>query len=115
MSQTAWNILGILTILAGILLFLTERERFVTVPPDQYFQFFAIGFLIFGFLGIIASTCFFPKVRPFTLRVLGTYGIFCCVFNLITGFKKGDFSQFPMTICFWLPGSVYLVVKGKMD
>ncbi len=115
MSKTTWNILGILTILAGILLFMSVPEKFAALPPDQRPKFIAGVFFIFGLLGIIASTCFFPKVRPLTLRILGVFSIVCCVFTLIEGAHRGDFSKFPQIIILWLPGSIYLVVKGKMN
>ncbi|MEH1821969.1 MAG: hypothetical protein V7L31_23300 [Nostoc sp.] len=114
MSKTLWNILGILTIFAGISLFMMAPERFAALPPDQRPKFITGGVLIAGILSVIASTCFFPKVRPITLRILGTVGIASCVFDLIEGFHRGDFSQFAIILVFWLPGSIYLMVKGKM-
>jgi len=114
MSKTTWNILGILTIVAGIMLFMSTPEKFAALTPEKRPAFIAGGVLIFGVLGAIASTCFFPKSRPVTLRILGVIGIASCIFNLIEGGRQGDFSRFPLTIGFWLPGSVYLVVKGKM-
>ncbi len=114
MNKITWNILGILTILATILLFMSAPEKFATLPPDQRPKFILGGIVIMGVLVTIASTCFFPKVRPLTLRILGAIGIAGCVSNLIDGVHKGNFSQFPITLSFWLPGSIYLVVKGKM-
>jgi hypothetical protein len=114
MNKITWNILGILTILAIILLFMSAPERFAALPPDQRSKFIVGGVIIMGVLGTIASTCFFPKVRPLTLRILGAIGIVCCIFNLIDGVYRGNFSQFPLTLSLWLPGSIYLLVKGKM-
>ncbi|NMF57321.1 hypothetical protein [Pseudanabaena yagii] len=114
MSKTTWNILGILTIVAGILLFMLAPERYAALTPEQRPTFIAGGVLILAVLGAIASTCFFPKSRPVTLRILGAIGIASCIFTLIEGAHQGNFSRFPVTIGFWLPGSVYLVVKGKM-
>jgi len=115
MSKTTWNILGILTIVAGIILFMSAPEKFAALTPEQRPTFIAGGVLILGILGAIVSTCFFPTSRPVTLRILGAIGIAGCIFNLIEGGRKGDFSGFPLTIGLWLPGSVYLVVKGNLD
>jgi cyanate permease len=114
MSKTTWNILGILTILAGISLFMLIPDRFAVLPPDQRPKFIAGCVFILGVLGAIVGICFFPKSRPITLRILGGIGIAACVFNLIEGAQRGNFSQFPLTLGFWLPGSIYLVVKGQL-
>lgn len=115
MSQRVWNILGILTILAGFLFFSAMPEQFPTIPPDQRQKYIAGGVFFAGLLGVIVGTCFFPKVRPFTLRILGTYGAAGCLFILFEGIRQREFSQFPITLLFWLPGSIYLMLKGKMN
>ncbi len=115
MSKTTWNILGILTIVVGVILFMSLPEKFAALTPEQRPTFISGGVLIFVVLGVVVSTCFIPKSRPLTLRILGAIAIACCIFNLIEGGRKGDFSGFPLTIGLWLPGSVYLVVKGKLD
>ncbi len=114
MSKTTWNILGVLTVMAGILLFMSVPERIAALTPEQRPTFIAGGGLILAVLGVIASACFFPKSRPVTLRILGAIGIASCIFTLIEGAHQENFSRFPVTIGFWLPVSVYLVVKGKM-
>lgn len=114
MSKTVWYILGILTVLAGILLFADAPERLATLPPDQKPKFIAGMVFFAGLLGSIAGTCFFPQVRPLTLRILGVFSIVACVFSLVEGFSRGNFSQFPIILVLWLPCSIYLVVKGKL-
>ena len=114
MSKTTWNILGILTILAGISFFMLIPEKFAVLPPDRRPKFIEGCVLLGGVLGVIVGICFFPKSRTITLRILGAIGIAGCVFNLIDGAQRGNFSQFPVTLAFWLPGSIYLVVKGQL-
>ncbi|MEG4206652.1 hypothetical protein QUA20_22340 [Microcoleus sp. Pol7_A1] len=71
MSKTTWNILGILTILAGISFFMLIPEKFAVLPPDQRSKFIEGYVLLGGVLGVIVGICFFPKSRPITLRILG--------------------------------------------
>jgi len=115
MRQRVWTILGVLTILAGISLFFGMVEQFPNVPPDQRQKYIAGGIFFSGLLSVVAGTCFLPKVRPLTLRILGTYGAVGCLFLLVEGVRQRDFSQFPIILVFWLPGSIYLILKGKMN
>lgn len=103
-----------MTILAGILLFTAAPERLAALPPEQKPKFIAGMVLFAGVLGSIATTCFFPQVRPLTLRILGVIGLFGCIFSLLEGFSQGNFANFPITIVFWLPGSIYLIIKGDL-
>ena len=114
MNRTIWKILGILCILAGLSMFWQTPERLTALPPDQHLKL--IEGLIFGesLLGAIAIMCFFPKSYPVTLRIVGAYGVASCIFVLVEGVRHHDFSQFPILLVFWLPGSIYLVTKGKM-
>jgi len=114
MSKTTWNILGILTLLVGIYLFMSIPESFAVLPPDRRPKFIEGCVLDGGMLGVIVGICFFPKSRPITLRILGAIGVAACVFNLIDGAQRGNFSQFPINLAFWLPGSIYLVIKGQL-
>jgi hypothetical protein len=114
MSKTTWNILGILTILTGIYLFRSIPESLAVLPPDRRHKFIEGDVLLGGVLAVIVGICFFPKSRPITLRILGAIGVAACVFNLIDGAQRGNFSQFPINLTFWLPGSIYLVVKGDL-
>lgn len=115
MSQTVWNILSVLTILASFLLFWDYPEQLATLSPDRHFQFIVGGVFFASLLGAIACMCFFPQSRPVTLRILGVIGISGCVFIVVEGFKQRDFSQYPIVLVFWLPGSIYLVLSGKMN
>lgn len=115
MSKTTWNILGILTIVAGTIFFMSQPERFAALSPEHRPKFIAGSVLIFGILATIVITCFLPVARPVTLRIIGVIGIASCIFNLIEGGSRGYFAQFPVTLGFWFPGSLYLVVKGKMS
>ncbi|MEE3719575.1 hypothetical protein V2H45_22800 [Tumidithrix elongata RA019] len=114
MSKTMWNILGIFTILAGGSLFMMVSERLAVLPADQHPKLILGGVFIAAILVVIATTCFFPKVRPVTLRILGAIGIAGCVFNLIEGSYRGNLIQFFLILVFWLPGSIYLTLKGKL-
>jgi hypothetical protein len=109
-----WNILGILCILAAIHLLLGIPERLPALPPEQHSQFIGGMVAVSGVLGMIASACLLPKSRPVTLRMIGAIGLASCIFNLVEGFQQRNFSQFPITLLFWLPGSIYLIIKGKM-
>ena len=114
-SKIVWYIMGILTILATILFFMGIPERLAVLPPDQHPKLI-YGSILFGVvLGTIIVTCFFPRVHTVSLRIIGAISMACCVFNLIDSFRTRNFSQFPLTLSLWLPGSIYLVVKGKMD
>ncbi len=115
MSKTVWYILGALTILASILFFSYIPERLAALPPDQHPKLIAGCVLFAGVLGTIITICFFPRVNPVTLRIMGVIGIAGCVFNLREALYTKNFSQLPITLAFWLPGSTYLVVKGKLD
>ncbi len=88
-------------------------EKFAALPPDQRPQFILGGIAILAVLVTIASTCFFPKVRPLTLRILGAIGIASCVFSIVEGFHTNNFSLFRRDFLF-LFASIYLVVKGKL-
>jgi hypothetical protein len=114
MNKSIWIILGIFSILAGISLILATPDRLAALPPDQHPKLIQGLVFLVGTCGIIALACFFPKSHPVTLRILGAYGVFACIFNLVEGIRQHNFSQFPMVLVFWLPGSIYLVVKGKM-
>jgi len=109
-----WTILGILSILAGISLMLATPDRLAALPPDQHPKLIQGLFFFEGICGMIGLTCFFPKSHPVTLRILGAYGAAGCIFILVEGIRRHNFSQFPILFTFWLPGSIYLVVKGKM-
>lgn len=115
MSKTTWNILGILTILAGISMLSWMPDQFAALPADQRPKYLVGVVLLTSVLGVIATTCFFPKSRPITLRILGTLGAAGCLFNLVEGWQHHNFSQFGLILVFWLPGSVYLMLKGKMN
>lgn len=114
MSRTLWNILGILSILAGISLITAIPERLAALPPDQHPKLLEGLVGMEGLCAVIAVTCFFPKSYPVTLRILGVLGIVGCLFNLVQGVQYREFSQFPIILVFWLPGSIYLVLKGDM-
>lgn len=118
MSRSGWNIwtiLGILTIVMTIVFLAGAPERLAALPPDQHPKFI-VGVTGFTCLLIaIALTCLVPRSRPFTLRILGTIGLAGSVFILVDGFQQRNFSQFPITLVFWLPGSIYLMLKGKMN
>lgn len=118
MSKSGWNIwtiLGILTILTTILFLAGVPERLAVLPPDQHPKLIA-GVAIFTCLLVaIALACLVPRSRPFTLRILGTIGLAGSIFILVDGFQQRNFAQFPITLLFWLPGSIYLVLKGKMN
>jgi hypothetical protein len=115
MSRTVWNILGILTILAGISMLPRMFEQFANLSPDRHFQYIVECALFLGVLVAIAVLCFFPKSHPVTLRIVGAIGISGCVFNLVEGFRQRNFAQYPIVLGFWLPGSIYLILKGKMN
>lgn len=115
MSKTVWYIIGILTILASILFFSDAPERFVALPPDRRPNFIMGCGLFAAVLGAIIGTCFFPRIRPVTLRILGAIGVAACVFNLIEGARSHDFYKIFINLALWLPGSIYLVVKGKLN
>lgn len=111
---TIWNILGGLTVLMTVLFLAGVPERLAALPPDQHPKFIAGVALFTSFLIVIALTCLVPRSRPFTLRVLGAIGLAGSVFILVDGFQNRNFVQFPITLLFWLPGSIYLMLKGKM-
>lgn len=118
MSKSGWNIwtiLGILTILTAVVSLAGVPEQLAVLPPDQHPKLIA-GVAIFTCLLIaIALACLVPRSRPFTLRILGAIGLAGSIFILVDGFQQRNFAQVPITLLFWLPGSIYLVLKGKMN
>ena len=113
MSRFVWNFLGGCTVLAGILLFQTVQERRAQLPPTQPRPSILALVAFEAVLAAIAIACFFPKTHPVTLRIIGVIGVVGCVFNLVQGFRQGDFTQYPMCL-FWLLPSIYLVWRGDL-
>jgi type IV secretory pathway VirB2 component (pilin) len=113
MSRWVWNVLGGCTVLAGILLLQMVRERSAQLPPNQRDgQILALG-VSEAVLAAIAFACFFPKTHPVTLRIIAVIGIAACGFNLLQGFRQGDFSHYPMNL-FWLFLSLILLWRGDL-
>ncbi len=115
MNQTVWNILGFFTIIAIWIMLSGIPERLQALPLEQHHKFiFGITLFVFVLI-VIVMLCFIPKSRPFTLRILGAIGVAGCIFSLVEGFQQRNFTQFPIIFLFWFPGSLYLVIKGKMS
>jgi hypothetical protein len=95
MSRFVWNFLGGCTVLAGILLFQQVQERMVQLPPAQPRPNILALVAFEAVLAAIAGACFFPKTHPVTLRIIGVIGVAGCVFNLVDGWRQGNFAQYP--------------------
>jgi hypothetical protein len=113
MSRWVWNVLGGCTVLAGILLLQMVRERSAQLPPNQRDGQILALVLSEAVLAAIAFACFFPKTHPVTLRIIAVIGIAACGFNLLQGFRQGDFSHYPMNL-FWLFLSLILLWRGDL-
>lgn len=114
MNRTFYNILGFLSVIAGISLILQMREILATRPPENLSLLYwgTAGFV--GLCFLIAIFCFFPKSHPYTLRIIGAIGFLSTLYYLYESFRDRNFAQVGIALLFWLPGSIYLIVKGKM-
>jgi len=114
MNRTFYNILGFLSVIAGISLILQMREILATRPPENLSSFYSGTALLVGVCIVIAIFCFFPKSHPVTLRIIGAIGLISTIYYLYDAFHNHNFAQLGTALFFWLPGSIYLIVKGKM-
>lgn len=120
MRRSIWIVLGISSVLAGIVL-LTEAPRiFETRAPDQRLSFIFGTVILVGLCGVLAITCFFPRSHPITLRIIGFIGIISCLFLIYSIFGNPEFSWFVIllrllpVLMFWLPCSIFLLYKGRL-
>lgn len=114
MNRTFYNILGFLSVIAGISLIVQMREILATRPPENLSLFYWGTAGLVGVCIVIAIFCFFPKSHPYTLRIIGAIGLISTIYYLYEAFHKHNFAQLGTALFFWLPGSIYLIVKGKM-
>ncbi|OKH39989.1 hypothetical protein NIES2119_03295 [[Phormidium ambiguum] IAM M-71] len=114
MNRTFYNILGFLSVIAAISLLLQMREILTTRPPENLSLFYSGTALLVGVCIVIAIFCFFPKTHPYTLRIIGAIGLISTIYYLYDAFRTQNFFQVGTALLFWLPGSIYLIVKGKM-
>ncbi|MFB2924309.1 MULTISPECIES: hypothetical protein [Aerosakkonema] len=114
MNRTFYNILGFLSVIAGISLIVQMREILATRPPENLPLFYWGTAGLVGVCVVIAIFCFFPKSHPYTLRIIGAIGLLSTIYYLYEAFHNGNFFQVGTALLFWLPGSIYLIVKGKM-
>ncbi|MCL1468509.1 hypothetical protein [Argonema galeatum] len=114
MNRNFYIILGILSILAGISLIVQGREILVTRPPENPSLFYWGTAGLVGLCAIIAIFCFFPQSHPFTLRIIGAIGLVSTIYYLYDSFHNHKFAQVGTALLFWLPGSIYLILKGKI-
>ncbi|KAF3890080.1 MULTISPECIES: hypothetical protein [Nostocales] len=120
MSRTVWIVLGISSIVAAVSLLVQAPDVFATRPPDKQLEFILFLAGLVGLCGTFAVACFFPKSHPITLRIIGAIGVVSCVFSIYSSFQDrslnwiGVASRLSIVLGFWLPGSIYLLLKGKM-
>lgn len=114
MNRTFYNILGFLSVIAGISLILQMPEILATRPPENLSLFYWGTAGLVGVCILIAIFCFFPKSHPYTLRIIGAIGFLSTLYYLYESFRDRNFAQVGIALLFWLPGSIYLIVKGKM-
>lgn len=114
MNRTFYNILGFLSVIAGISLIVQMREILATRPPENLSLFYWGTAGIVGVCVVIAIFCFFPKSHPYTLRIIGVFGLISTIYYLYDAFRTQNFFQVGTAFLFWLPGSIYLILKGKM-
>ena len=114
MNRTFYNILGFLSVIAAISLLLQMREILATRPPENLSLFYSGTTLLVGVCFVIAIFCFFPKSHPYTLRIIGAIGLISTIYYLYDAFQNQNFALLGTAIFFWLPGSIYLIFKGRM-
>ena len=114
MSRTLYIVLGVLAILCGVSLVMQIPEILATRPPDNLVVFYGGTAALVGLCLVIAITCFFPKSHPITLRIIGAIGIVSTIYYLYDSFHNHKFAQVGTALLFWLPRSIYLVLKGNM-
>lgn len=110
-----YKVLGLLAILGGISLIVQAREILATRPPENLSLFYWGTAGMVGLCAIIAIFCFFPQSHPITLRIIGAIGIVSTIYYLYDSFYNHKFAQVGIALLFWLPGSIYLFLKGKMS
>lgn len=114
MNRTFYNILGFLSVIASISLILQMREVLATRPPENLSLLYWGTAAIVGLCVVIAIFCFFPKSHPYTLRIIGAIALISTIYYLYNAFRTQNFFQVGTALLFWLPGSIYLIAKGKM-
>lgn len=106
--------LGISSLVCIFLLVSAIPERLAELPPERH-KTFIYGMAAFVVLCLtLAILCFFPQSHWITLRILGIIGIAGCVFTLVEGVRTRNLARVPIALFFWLPGSIYLLKRGKM-
>ncbi|MBW4646444.1 MAG: hypothetical protein KME23_26210 [Goleter apudmare HA4340-LM2] len=74
-----------------------------------------------GLCVVIAIACWFPQSHPVTLRLIGVIGIAGCIFSIFDSFRHPEFgwlgivARLGLIFTLWLPGSIYLLIKGRMS
>jgi uncharacterized membrane protein HdeD (DUF308 family) len=115
LQQALFIFLGIASIACAILLILGIPERLAALPPDRHKTLiYGTGALV-GFCVFSAILSFFPQSHFITLRIAGAIGLAGCIFILVDSFHTQNFDRVPITLLFWLPGSIYLIMRGKMS
>jgi hypothetical protein len=114
MSRTLYIVLGIFAILCAISLVANIPEILATRPPGNPLVFFGGTAALVGVCIVIAIMCFFPRSHPITLRIIGAIGLVSTLYYLYDSFRAHNFARVGIALFFWLPGSIYLIFKGKM-
>lgn len=109
-----WNVLGVACLVAGIHLLISLLQAFGTLPIEGRATALLLwsGLIAICFIG--ALLCLFPRSHWITLRLLGGYGVAASIFNIVNAVQTQNYVQIVMSLLFWLPGSLFLLWKGRL-
>ena len=114
MNRTIYKVLGVAALLCIFLLVSGTAERAAELPPEDRSLLYWGTAAMVGVCLAIAAACFFPRSHPVSLRILGAIGIASSIFYLVENIREGRFIALGPALLFWLPGSLYLAIAGKL-
>ncbi|AFY66237.1 hypothetical protein [Geitlerinema sp. PCC 7407] len=110
-----YRILGVLSLMAGLSLILRSLEIWQERPPEEPLLFIGGTIALVGLCALMAIACLFPRTHPVTLRGIGAIGLIGSLFFVWEQGRDRQFLALLPALFFWLPGSLYLIRRGKLQ
>lgn len=109
-----YRVLGVLSLAAGLSLILRSLEVWQERPPEDPALFIGGSIALIGVCGLMGIACLFPRTHPVTLRAIGVIGLMGSLFFVWEQVRDRQFLALLPAFFFWLPGSFYLIGRGKL-
>jgi hypothetical protein len=109
-----YRVLGVLSLVAGLSLILQSLEVWQERPPEDPILFVSGAIALVALCGLMAIACLFPRTHPVTLRGIGVIGLIGSLFFVWEQGRDRQFLALLPALFFWLPGSLYLIGRGKL-